>query len=313
MNPLLDRRRFLKCSASGALALAGCGLLPGSARAVEPFVRSGKPRLLLSLAAYSFREFFRDSNHPQTTTPAATRKLDLSGFIDFCANHGCLGAELTSYYFPREVTRNYLLQLRREAFLRGISISGTAVGNSFTLPAGEKRQEQIALVKTWIEHAHVMGAPHIRVFAGGAENAPKAEARKHCIAALEECAAAAAEHGIFLGLENHGGIVAEAPDLLEIVRAVQSPWVGINLDSGNFHTDDPYADMASCAPYAVNVQIKAEIRRRGKETEPADLKKIISILRDANYQGFVALEYESAEDPYVAVPRLLDQIRPLLA
>jgi len=108
------------------------------------------------------------------------------------------------------------------------------------------------------------------------------------------------------------GIVAEPEDLLDIVKAVKSPWVGINLDTGNFHTDDPYKDLASCAPYAVNVQVKAEIQKRGQKKEWADLKREIQILRDANYQGYVALEYESAEDPWTAVPRLLKELKGLI-
>src|SRR5207248_2023692 len=121
----------------------------------------------------------------------------------------------------------------------------------------------------------------------------------------------ASSRGVVLGLENHGGIVAEPDDLLEIVRAVQSPWFGVNLDTGNFQTDDPYADLARCAPYAVNVQIKTEIQRRGKTKELADLPRLVKILRDANYQGYVALEYEAAEDPWQAVPRVLAQLRTL--
>jgi sugar phosphate isomerase/epimerase len=129
---------------------------------------------------------------------------------------------------------------------------------------------------------------------------------------LEECGEYAGRKGVFLGLENHGGIVADPKDLLDIVKSVKSPWVGINLDTGNFHTDDPYADIASCAPYAVNVQVKSEIQKRGQKKELADLARLVKILRDANYQGFVALEYEAAEDPWQAVPPLLKRLGQLM-
>jgi hypothetical protein len=87
----------------------------------------------------------------------------------------------------------------------------------------------------------------------------------------------------------------------------------VNLDTGNFHTADPYADLAACAPYALNVQVKAEIRRAGaKESELADLARVVKLLRDANYQGWVALEYESKEDPWKAVPPLLATLRELM-
>jgi hypothetical protein len=95
---------------------------------------------------------------------------------------------------------------------------------------------------------------------------------------------------------------------------VQSPWFGINLDTGNFHTADPYASLAQCAPYAVNVQVKTEVRAKdAKNNVPADLPRLAAILRDSGYQGWVALEYEAAEDPRKAVPVALAQLKPLLA
>lgn len=273
---------------------------------IEPFKRTGAPRMRLALAGYSFREFFIHGNRK----PAGSgKRIDLFQFIDFCAEHHCEGAELTSYYFPPETNPEYLLKLKRHAFLRGIEICGTAVGNNFALPKGEKRDAEIASVKKWIQHAATMGAPHIRIFAGAApKDLSKEEAKKLCVAAVEECAAEAGKHGIFLGLENHGGIVAEPKDLVDMIREIKSPWVGINLDTGNFRTDDPYGDLELCAPYAVNVQVKAEISRRGQKKESADLKRLVKMLRDVNYQGFVALEYESAEDPWAAVPRLLKEL-----
>jgi sugar phosphate isomerase/epimerase len=207
-------------------------------------------------------------------------------------------------------TDAYLLDVRRHAFLRGVAISGTSVGNNFALPKGPERDAQIADVKKWIDRAAVLGAPHIRVFAGAAKGIQDAEARKLCIGALEECAEYAGSKGIFLGLENHGGIVAEAAGLLEIVKAVKSRWLGVNLDTGNFHGADPYAELAQCAPYAVNVQVKVEIKRAGAKTpEPSDMAKVVKVLRDANYQGWVALEYEAKEDPWKAIPVALGKLR----
>ena len=93
----------------------------------------------------------------------------------------------------------------------------------------------------------------------------------------------AGKQGVFLGIENHGGIVAEADSLLKIVEATKSKWVGINLDTGNFHTDDVYGDIARCVRYAVNVQLKVEIRPRGaKQKSPADIARLVGILRKGN-------------------------------
>lgn len=304
MNPssvTSSRRQFLSLSAASAAALTA--FAPRETAAVEPPKRPGKASMRLSLAAYSFREFFKDPE-----------KLDMAKFIDYCADHGLDGAELTSYYFPDDANDAYFIGLKRHAFLRGVSVSGTAVGNNFALPKGAELDQQIADVKHWIDHAAVLGAPHIRVFAGAPKGIEHAQAIKNCIGSLEECCDYAGSKGIFLGLENHGGIVAEVEGMLEIVRGVKSPWLGVNLDTGNFHTADPYADLAKVAPWAVNVQVKVEMKPRGaKSALAADLPRLGSILRDANYQGFVVLEYEAKEDPYKAVPGYLDQLRDVIA
>lgn len=298
----MNRRHFLSRSAAATgAAFLPIAAFPTTSQAVEPIQRRGKPRLQLSLAAYSFRDFFGDKN------PA--KKITMLDFVDYCADQGCDAAEVTSYYFPQPLSDEFLVQVKQRAFLRGIALSGTAVGNRFTMAPGADLDKEIASVKAWIDRATLMGAPHIRIFAGDAKGLGKDEAKRHCIKAIEEAADYAARKGVYLGLENHGGIVAEPDDLLDIIRAVRNPWVGINLDSGNFHTDDPYADLARCAPFAVNVQFKVEIKRRGKQAEPSDLDRFTKILRDANYQGYVALEYEASPDPWEAVPLWLKRMR----
>ncbi len=300
---MISRRTFLTGSALASVA--------PWAQAVEAFHRTGDttpPRLRMSLAAYSFRN---DLAVKKDGTPS---KLDLFSFIDFCATNNVPGAELTSYYFRPNPDDAYLLALRRHAHLRGVTVSGTAIGNNYTLPHGPKRDTEIANTKQWIERAAVLGAPHIRVFAGApAKEQTLAEAKKLCVEALEECGEAAGKHGIFLGVENHGGIVAEAADLLDIVKAVQSPWVGINLDTGNFHTDDPWGDLAKCAPYAVNVQYKGYIRARAaKAAESPDPVRTARMLKDAGYSGWVALEYELSGDPWKKVPSMLADLQAAL-
>jgi sugar phosphate isomerase/epimerase len=303
-----SRRDFLTRTAVGSLGLAAF-----SSFGIEPFERPGKPRLRLSMAAYSFREYFKVANHKREKTAPADKQIDLFQFIDYAADHGCDGVELTSYYFPADCTAEFVAKVRRHAFVRGLSVSGTSIGNTFTHPAGPERDKNVALLKKWVDHAAILGAPHIRVFAGEApKGAGYDEARKNCLATLAECCDYAGQHGIVLGIENHGGIVAKPDQLLSIVREVKSPWLGINLDTANFHTEDPYADFTRCVPFAVNVQVKDEIRRAGQtKSEPADLKRYFQILRDGNYQGWVALEYESATDPFVAVPPLLKQMKEL--
>ena len=122
----------------------------------------------------------------------------------------------------------------------------------------------------------------------------------------------AAERGVSLALENHGGITATVAQILALVQAVDAPNFGVNLDTGNFRTADPYADIARLAPYAINVQVKTELSREGKPKEEADLARIVKILRETRYSGYVVLEYEAADDPMSAVPRHVKTLRGLI-
>jgi sugar phosphate isomerase/epimerase len=299
VNP--SRRRFVSSLAATAF---GAALLPLGA--VEPFPRPGRPRLKLALAAYSFRDDFKSG-------PDGSARTDMFRFLDYCAEQRCDAAELTSYYFPENATDDYFARVRRHAHLRGVAVSGTAVGNDFCHPPGPKRDHELAHVKAWIARAAILGAPHIRVFAGDVHGNTPEQAKSLTIEALEECAELAGRHGILLGIENHGGIVRRAEALVDIVKAVKSPWVGINLDTGNFYSDDPYREIALCAPWAVNVQFKGKFSRGGKAgAEKADVARTFKILRDARYQGYVALEFEFEEDPWIRVPQLLDEMRPFM-
>ncbi len=310
MNPS-DRRAFLRQIGLSAAAFTGASAFAPRALAVEPFDRPGPPRLKLSLAGYSFRNFFK--HNQGRTRPETQATITLFDFIDFCARQNC-DAEVTGYYFPSPITDEFLLQLKRHAHLRGVALSGTAVGNTFALPPGAQRDAQIEHVKQWIRHAATLGLPHIRIFAGSQpQGLTFAETKELCIRAIDACLGDAARYGVFLGLENHGGIVAEPDELLDIVRTLDNPWLGINLDSGNFHTVDPYADFARCVPCAVNVQVKVEMQAKDQAKEAADLSGLVQILRDGHYQGYVALEYEAAEDPWQAVPRYLNELHSLLA
>ena len=217
------------------------------------------------------------------------------------------------YYFA-QTTPDYLAGLKAKCTRLGLDVSGTAVGNNFCVADATKLKAELDSVKARGEHTSRLGGKTIRIFAGTVPKGDNEEAaRSRCVAAIQEACDHAAKYGIILALENHGGITASAEQLLAIVTAVKHSAFGVNLDSGNFRTADPYGDLAKIAPFAVNAQIKTEITPTGKKTEEADLKRLVEILRTANYRGYVALEYEAKEDAKVAVPRYLTELKKLLA
>ncbi len=306
--PILSRRDFLGTTAT---SLAAVGLANG-AWAAKPIERIGKPYMKLSLAAYSFNRFL-PKNWPSPRESDA--KMTLLDFIDFCAEMDLDGTELTSYYFPKKVNRKYLTKIKEKTFRLGLDISGTAIGNDFCLPNGEARDAQLEATRQWIDHAAFMGAPVIRIFAG---RIPKGETEEialdRCVAGINESVAYAAKKGVVLALENHGGITSTPQQILAIIERVDdSPFFGVNFDSGNFRTADPYGDLEQIAQYAVNAQVKVEIARDNGKKEHADLKRVINILKQANYRGYIVLEYEEKKDPRTEIPKYLDQLRELIA
>jgi sugar phosphate isomerase/epimerase len=296
------RRQFLQGSAAAGAALT---LSAGPAAAIGPVGRTGKSHLRLSMAAYSFRQYLDLARKPKAP-------MDLDDFIDSAAAQDIDAVELTAYYFAR-TTPDYLAHLKGRCTRLGLDVSGTAVGNNFCARDPAKLRQQIDHVQRWVEHSSRLGAKTIRIFAGGVEKGDtEDQARVRCAAAIEEACDYAGKYGIYLALENHGGITATIGQTLRLVKAVKHPWFGVNFDTGNFVSPDPYADLTRLAPYAVTVQIKTEIRRTGKAKEDSDLRRLTGILRDAGYRGYIALEYEAAEDPKTAVPRHLQTLKKLM-
>ena len=92
---------------------------------------------------------------------------------------GLDAVELTSYYFPPDVNADYLHRLKQHAFVLGLDVSGTSVGNDFCVPAGPERDKQLALVRTWVDRAAELDAPVIRIFAGnGAQGRDEDDGRR---------------------------------------------------------------------------------------------------------------------------------------
>jgi sugar phosphate isomerase/epimerase len=284
------------------LLAAGAALAAVPAAAIEPVKRTGKSHLRLSIAGYSYRKYL----------DLKKKEMTYDEFIDLAAEMGTDAVELTQYYFP-ETSPAYLASLKGRATRLGLDVSGTAVGNTFTFPDPAKHKAQIELVKTWVEHTSRLGGKTIRIFAGTRDkNETEEQARARSVEAIQECCDHAGKYGIYLALENHGGIVETIDQMLALVKAVKHDWFGVNFDTGNFHSPDPYADLTKLAPYAVVCQIKTEIKRQGMKEEPADLKRLTDILREANFRGYVALEYEAAEDPKTGVPRAIESLKKLM-
>ncbi|HOZ48064.1 MAG TPA: sugar phosphate isomerase/epimerase family protein [Candidatus Hydrogenedentes bacterium] len=287
-------------AAAGALSSTACAsVCPKTVEGVSGTISS---QMKLSLAAYSFRKYLPRDKKAGT--------MSLHNLLDLAASWRLDALEPTAYYFDSEET-DYLHSLKAKAFKLGLDISGTAVGNNFCLPPGETRDGQVDYVKRWVDHAVEFGAPCIRVFAGhGEANMNRDEVFGWVTDCMKQACDYAGSRGVFLAIENHGYLTETAENVLRIVDAINHEWFGVNLDTGNF-AENPYEGMAVLAPKAITVQVKVEVRTPTGKTE-ADFDRITQILRDANYRGYVALEYEADDEPMTAVPAYLDKLRKAL-
>src|SRR4051812_14553530 len=191
--PQLSRRRFMTRAA--LMATAGAPALARTASAVGPIGRTCPSHLKLSLAAYSYRDYL--------TGPK--KSMDLFGFVDLAADLALDAVELTSYYFPEDVTVDYLHRLKQHAFLLGLDISGTSVMNDFCLPPGPESDKQREHVRTWIGHAAELDAPFVRLLSGNwLQGTPDEELEKRVVRQVESLLPYAVEKGVTLALENHG-------------------------------------------------------------------------------------------------------------
>lgn len=299
-----NRRHFLRTAVASVPLLAAVGPTPISSLLVGSAApKTGRVRLSCNL--YSFNE------------PLTTGTMTLEEVLIFCANLGFDAVDPTAYYFPKYPalpTDAYLYDIKRKAFRLGLDISGTGVRNDFTLPDPAQRKVQIELVKDWIGVAAKFGAPVMRIFSGKgiSPGHTRDEVTNWVVEATLECTEYAASKGIILVLQNHADFIETSDHVLQLLRMVNSEWLAVNLDIGSFRLGDPYAEVAKIAPYAATWQIKENLFVNGKETE-TDLNKIMAIVRESGYRGYLPIETLGKGDPRQKVPVFLEKVKKSMA
>ncbi|WP_225309650.1 sugar phosphate isomerase/epimerase family protein [Larkinella humicola] len=294
------RRNFLKT------AVAGVPILVGETPSVTSLIADKPERVRLSCNLYSFNE------------PLMSGQMTLEQVLTFCAELGFDAVDPTAYYFPGYPALpddSFLYDIKRKAFRLGLDISGTGVRNDFTLPDPTRRKAEIELVKKWVGFAARFGAPVLRVFSGVGKELKagynREEVTTWVVDALQECVEFAARQGVIIVLQNHADFIQTADQLLDVVRRVNSEWLAVNLDIGSFKIGDPYAQIASVAPHAATWQIKENLFVNGQEVV-TDLPKIMQIVRESGYRGYLPIETLGKGDPKLKVPVFYEKVKKAL-
>lgn len=257
-------------------------------------------KLKTSLNAYSFNG------------PLMKGEMNLDQLLEYCAANQFDAVDITAYYFPGypEVpSDDYLYHIKQKAFLLGLEISGTGVRNDFTDPDPAKRKASVELVKKWIIASEKMGIPLIRVFSGTADikDIPREKVIDYMVKDLKECAEFGKAHGVIVGIQNHHDFLKTADETIDIIKRVNSDWFGLILDIGSFRTD-PYREIEKTIPYAVSWQLKENLYINGVE-QKTDVKKLMKIIQQSEYRGYIPLETLGAGDPKIKVAVFLKEIR----
>lgn len=299
----LTRRQALELTAAAAL-------VPARALAAES---AGASRVRLAVSTYSYWHF-------------RTEKYPIEKVIEEAAALGFDGVEILHRQM-RDDSPAYLGELKKAAFRNSLALPMLSIHQDFVSPDPAEREKDVAHTRRCIDLASALGIPCIRLNSGRwnsiasfddlmkvkGDEPPLPghtddEAFKWVIEAIESCLPAAEKAGVMLALENHWGLTTRPENLLRIYKAIRSPWLGINLDTGNFPTD-PYAGIEALAPHAVIVQAKTYYGGGEWYTLDLDYPRIAGILNRAGFHGWVSLEMEGKESPATAVPKSLDVLR----
>ncbi len=302
----INRRSFIASSIAGALSTSSFAQDNSTVERTRPN--------RIAVSTYSYWRYRRDT------------KLKIEECIDLAAEAGFDGVEILHVQM-HDTSNSYLQMLKQRAFRHGLDLCGFSTHQSFVSPKKEFRQQNIEHTKHCIELAYKLGIPTIRVNTGrwgtsknfdelmknkGIE--PRLEGYTDddgftwVIDSFEQCLTKAEECGVVLGLENHWGLGRTADGVMRVVSAIDSPWLQVTLDTGNF-LESQYKQYEVIAPKTVFVQAKTYFGGGTWYTLDIDYDRVASILHEHDYGGYVSLEFEGKEDHHTAIPKSLAMLR----
>lgn len=309
------RRDFIKKAAIagtiGGLTACQTSQATKSDNSNDPAVRYNP----IGVSTYSFWQF----NGPR-------EQSSIEHCIDRAAAMGFDGIELLLVQMTSE-ENGYLQSLKKRAFHAGLDLMGFSTHQGFVYPDKDKRQAEVDKTIHQIELAYKLGIPTMRLNTGRwgtsknfdelmanrgieptLEGYTDEEGFEWVIEAIEKCIPKAEACGVVLGLENHWGLGRTAEGVKRIVDAIDSPWLMVTLDTGNF-LDNQYEQLEMLADQTILMQAKTYYGGGKWYTLDIDYEKVGSIMRRANYRGYISLEFEGNGTVDEAVPRSLSLLR----
>lgn len=311
------RRHFMAAGAAASMIPLSTAVARSREAVVHDDLPGARQTHPIGLSTYSLWRFRKDELR------------DMDRCIDLADEFGFDGVELLLYQVGQNelLSRSKLMSYKRRAQRLGLPLMGLSTHQGFVTPDREERKFHIDRTIAQIEMAYELGIPTMRVNSGtwgtskdfdelmanrGIEKPlpgyTDEDAFPWVIEAFERCIPTAERCGVVLGLENHWGLGLTPEGILRIINAVDSPWLQVTTDTGNF-LEDPYKRLELMAPHTVLVQAKTYYGGGQWYTLDLDYTRIGRILNDAGYRGWISLEFEGMEDYRTAIPKSLELLR----
>lgn len=299
----MHRRDFL---AQSALFAAGAALAPAV------FAADEKPSFEISLAEWSLHKTLFDKKLDNLDFPKAAKQ-------DF----GIEAVEFVNQFFKDKAKdTDYLTELKKRAADVGVKLLLIMIDGEGALGDASlgKRNQAVENHFKWVEAAKFLGCHSIRV---NAASAGTYEEQVHRAAdGLRALTEFADPHGINVIVENHGGLSSNGEWLSSVIKKVNHPRCGTLPDFGNFNLGDGkqydrYKGVTELMPFAKAVSAKSHDFNEAGDEIHTDYKKMMKIVLDAGYRGYVGIEYEGSKvseaEGIKATKKLLERVRTELA
>lgn len=263
-------------------------IMTSVAFADDPALRGGNT---LACETYSYRDLI------------SSGKLDLLGIPQFYKEQGIKGISFNDMFF-RNFDDAYLDQIVAAVKKADRVVTCYVIEGNLAGPDPARRQQQIEADKRKLRVAHRLGAPIVRINIGATgrqENADDTLGVERVIEAFKELLPVARELNIRISIENHGGVSKTADNIVKIIKATDSKWVGALVDFGNFPADVRYEEIARVAPYAITTHVKINEFDEQGEAKSYDFPKVLETLKKTNFRGPISIEYEGRGDPLEGV------------
>ena len=294
----MKRRNFIKAA---TVSTVGAFMPFNRMDAETQQVRNLPVRTKICLNVYSFN------------APLLAGEMTLDDVLEYAAQLGFEGVDLTGYYFPgypQPPTDEYIYHIKHKAFSLGLEICGTLVRNNFSQADPVALETSMKLVKNWIEVTSKLGGQTMRVFSGS--DVPAGQSREEVfqriVRCMKECAEYSSKHGVLLAIQNSNDFLKTAAQVLELLKAVDSRWAGLMIDIDSYRSADPYEEIKQTVKYAITWQLKEEVYINGVATK-TDFDKLKQIIDNSGFRGYLPIETLGEGDPKQKITAMYKEVK----